>query len=250
MPVLRKPRGRPRRRRGEGLPDPGSTSRTSATHPSRLGGLHHSQRSGTLSQSTAPLSPHSGPPLDRYAEEFLAQHAEEFQEFMRQRRQKGRIDEEDTSSRGRPRRFEHAGKQGVENFPARESLRPQHSQAERYRDQGVHSRAHRTPQEASIEEELTKLIGIGEEDEILTPFTDDINAADLPQEFTWPAVTSYDGTTDPRVLLSNFNHAMLNQNCTTVHICKVFPEWSSHGLVQRAPLGDHLFLLRPRLCLL
>lgn len=42
--------------------------------------------------------------------------------------------------------------------------------------------------------------------------------------FTRPKVGTDDRTMDLRVFLSNFKYAMLNRKCSTICMCKVFPE--------------------------
>lgn len=91
------------------------------------------------------------------------------------------------------------------------------------RDSKDHSRANRTPQEAYLEEELDKILVVEDEGGMISPFVDFINEANLPLRFTRPNVAYYDDTIDPKVFLSHFRYTMLNQKCTHVHMCKLFP---------------------------
>lgn len=50
-----------------------------------------------------------------------------------------------------------------------------------------------------IEKELDKIFEIEDEEEVITPFFDAINIADLPRGFSKLDVASYDWTTDSRV---------------------------------------------------
>lgn len=83
----------------------------------------------------------------------------------------------------------------------------------------------KTPQEAYLEEELDKIIGVRDERELISPFTDEILRAKFPLKFTRPLVAHYNETTDPKVFLSHFRYVMINQDLTPIHMCKLFPEY-------------------------
>lgn len=74
-----------------------------------------------------------------------------------------------------------------------------------------------------MEEELDKILSLGDKGKVLRPFTRDCNDANLPFGFTKAEVTPYDSSSNPRVFLSNFMYTMLNRKCTHIHMCKVFP---------------------------
>lgn len=60
--------------------------------------------------------------------------------------------------------------------PIRRSKRfPPSREAKRPHESGEHSKAHRTPLEAYLEEELNKIISVGDKGELISPFSDAIN---------------------------------------------------------------------------
>lgn len=70
-----------------------------------------------------------------------------------------------------------------------------------------YSKAHRTPKEAYLEEELDKIIGVGDGGELISPFIDDIIQAEYPDKFQRSNMPHYDETIDPKVFLSHLQYA-------------------------------------------
>lgn len=70
------------------------------------------------------------------------------------------------------------------------------------RDSMEHPWAFKTPQEAFIQEELDKIIEVGENDEVITLFTSDIDLNELPRDFFKSNMATYDEAIDPKVFLS------------------------------------------------
>ena len=55
------------------------------------------------------------------------------------------------------------------------------------------------------------------------PFTQRIEQAELPRQFTQPAFTMYNGRTDPVEHVSHFNQRMAVHSKDEALMCKVFP---------------------------
>ena len=56
-----------------------------------------------------------------------------------------------------------------------------------------------------------------------SPFTHKIEVAELPQRFTLPTFTMYNGKTDPVEHVSHFNQRMVVHSLDEALMCKVFP---------------------------
>lgn len=76
-----------------------------------------------------------------------------------------------------------------------------------------------------MEEELDRIVGVGDGGDLISPFTEEILKTKFSGKITRPAVTHYDRTTDPKVILSHFRYAMINQDFTSIYMCKFFLEY-------------------------
>lgn len=87
---------------------------------------------------------------------------------------------------------------------------------------------YKTSQDIFMQDEVDKIVSMGEGDKVSCLFMPKIISTKLSRGFTMPDVTSYDETSDPRVFLSLYKYAMIYQGlCLPVHMCKIFPEYLS-----------------------
>lgn len=63
-----------------------------------------------------------------------------------------------------------------------------------------------------MEEEVDKILGLGDKGRVLMLFSRNIDDVDLPLAFIKPEVTLYNGSSDPRVF------AMFNRKYTHIHM--------------------------------
>lgn len=80
----------------------------------------------------------------------------------------------------------------------------------------------RTPQETFIKSELDKIIGLGDDDEVITLFTANIKFVDLSWGFVKPKVTNYDRVTDPKTFLSTFKYTLATIGYNYAQMCMLF----------------------------
>ena len=95
----------------------------------------------------------------------------------------------------------------------------------------------------------TELMPLGDPDDPIPPFTDEIMNEHISRRFKMPNIKTYDGTGDPANHVRTFSNALLLLQTTNVIKCRAFPQTlggMSTTLVQPAPPKFDRIFQRPQ----